>query len=346
MDQPQFTELIPGLPEEIALDCLTRLHYSAHRVASHVCKRWLNLLQSRDFYYHRKQTGHTHKVACLIQALPVSSESKPVSPPSYGITVFDPISGDWDRVDPIPKYPSGLPLFGQIASTEGKLYILGGWDPSSWEPIKDVFVYDFTSRKWSRCADMPTNRSFFAVGAVDGRIFIAGGHDENKNALKTAWVLDTKRNEWTELPKMDEERDECEGIIVNGSSEFWVVSGYDTDAQGRFKSSAECLDLGTHQWKRVEEAWGVTQCPRSCVGVNGNGSLRCWAESDSAVRVGACGIDLGEVAVVTGAAYQGGPHVFFLMDRRSKEGQNGKLEKNELPDDFCGFVQAGCCVEI
>ncbi|KAG8371806.1 hypothetical protein BUALT_Bualt12G0001500 [Buddleja alternifolia] len=342
-----YTELIPGLPEEIALECLTRLHYSAHRVSSQVCKRWRDLLQSKDFYYHRKQTGFTHKAACLVQALPAESQSKPVAQPRYGISLFDPVSGSWDQVDPVPKYPDGLPLFCQVASTEGKLVLMGGWNPSSWDPVKDVFVYDFTTQTWTQCADMPSTRSFFAVGAAEGKVFVAGGHDESKNALNSCWVLDVKKNEWSELGGMSEERDECEGVVVG--SEFWVVSGYGTETQGVFKSSAEVYEIGSGEWRRVEDVWRVSRCPRSCVGIierrgKEGISVICWGELDSGVQVGACGVDLGERAsLVTGSAYQGAPHGFFLVE---EEGQKGKLVKISVPDEFSGFVQSGCCVEI
>ncbi|XP_059668561.1 F-box/kelch-repeat protein At1g15670-like [Cornus florida] len=341
-----FTELIPGLPEELALECLTRLHYTAHRVAARVSRRWRDLLESRDFYYHRKQTGHTHKAPCLVQSRPVHSESggsKPVAQPSYGIAIYDTVTGVWDRVDPIPKYPDGLPLFCQVASSEGKLVVMGGWDPVSWDPVKDVFVYEFTTRRWTQRKDMPSNRSFFAIGTVEGRVFVAGGHDESKNALSSSWVYDMGSDEWTELNRMSEERDECEGIVIG--SEFWVVSGYDTESQGRFKSSAECFELGTGRWRRVEDAWNASQGPRSCVGVGKNGNLICWAESDSAVRVRVCAVGLDKRTLVTGSEYQGAAQGFYLAE--TKEGQNGKFVKiDNVPDEFLGFVQTGCCVEI
>lgn len=338
----EFTELITGLPEELALECLTRLHYSAHRVASRVCRRWRELLLSRDFYCHRKQTGHTRKAACLVQSLPVpsgSDEAKPVGPTAYGVSVFDPESGNWDRIDPIPKYPSGLPLFCQVTSSEGKLVVMGGWDPVSYDPVKDVFVYEFTSRRWRKGKDMPEKRSFFAAGELGGRVLIAGGHDESKNALSSAWVYDVRMDEWTQLAPMSQERDECEGIVIG--SEFWVVSGYRTENQGDFEGSAESYDLGTGQWRHVEEAWKATQCPKSCVGVGKDGKLFCWAESDPEVRVGTCGIELGWRTFLSGSAYQGGLQGFFIL-----EGQNGKLKRIEVPDEFFGFVQSGCCVEI
>ncbi|PSS36282.1 F-box/kelch-repeat protein [Actinidia chinensis var. chinensis] len=338
----EFTELIPGLPEELAFECLTRLHFTTHRVASGVCRRWRDLLHSRDFYYHRKRTGFTRKAACLVHSFPAQSESKPVGPPSYGLSVFDPVSGVWDRVDPVPKYPEGFPLFCQVVSSEGKVVVMGGWDPASWDPVRDVFVFEFTTRRWTQRQDMPSKRSFFAACAVDGRVYVAGGHDESKNALSSAWVYDIRSDEWTELTRMSEERDECEGVVIG--SEFWVVSGYGTESQGGFKSSAESLDLRSGQWSLVEGAWGPSQCPRSCAGVGKDGNLVCWAELDPAVRFGSCGVDLGDQTLVTGSEYQGAPHGFYLVDK--KEGQNGKLVKIEVPDEFSGFVQSGCCIEI
>ncbi|KAM5559121.1 F-box/kelch-repeat protein [Rosa sericea] len=338
----QLTELIPGLPEEIAYQCLTRLHYSAHRVASRVCRRWGELIKSRDFYNHRKQYGFTHKAASLIQALPVrtgSDESKPAGPAVYGLSVFDPASGDWARVDPVPKYPEGLPLFCRVTSSEGKLVVMGGWDPASYQPVRDVFVYEFTTQRWSRGKDMPEVRSFFAAGELDGRVYVAGGHDENKNALRSARVYDVRADEWGELGGMSEERDECEGLV--DGSEFWVVSGYGTDSQGGFVGSAEVYEIGSGRWRRVEDAWRASECPRSCVGIGKDGKLFSWGERDSAVRSGPCGVELGRWAFVSGSEYLGGPHEFFLTG-----GQNGKLKKVEMCEEFSGFVQSGCFVEI
>ncbi len=341
----EYTELIPGLPEEIALDCLTRLHYDTHGVASRVCQRWRHLLQSRDFYYHRKQTGFTHKVACLVQSVPVlaGSGSKPVKQTKYGLSMFDPESGEWDQIEPVPKYPDGLPLFCQVISSEGKLVVLGGWNPASYKPVKDVFVYEFTTRRWTQRKDMPSSRSFFAVGSSNGKVYVAGGHDDSKNALKTAWVYDLGMDEWTELAQLSEERDECEGVVIG--SEFWVVSGYDTDRQGRFKSSAEVLNMETGEWRRVVDAWKTGECPRGRVAVERNGDLTSWAESEPAVRVGAYGLDLGDRALLTGSAYQGAAQEIFTTERK-KEGQNGKLIRLSVPDEFLGVVQSGCQVEI
>ncbi|GMI96377.1 hypothetical protein HRI_003307000 [Hibiscus trionum] len=100
--------------------------------------------------------------------------------------------------------------------------------------------------------------------------------------------------------------------------------------------------METRQWRRVEGVWEPGRCPRSCVGIGKDGKLLNWAETNPAVRVGAYGISLGRGRVlVTESEYEGAPLGLYRM-----EGQNSKLEKINVPNEFSGFVQAGCCAEI
>ncbi|KAF8010467.1 hypothetical protein BT93_J1180 [Corymbia citriodora subsp. variegata] len=344
MEACPFSELIPGLPDELSLECLSRLPHTAQRAASAVCRRWRHLLQSRDFYHLRRKLGHTHKLACLVQALPSQlppGGRKPVGPPRYAITVFDPETGAWDLLDPVPDYPDGLPLFCRLASCDGELVVLGGWDPKTYEPVADVFVYDLAARRWRRGAAMPRRASFFAVGAHGGRVYVAGGHDEGKNALRSAWAYDVGRGEWAELAPMSRGRDECEGVVVAGRS-FWVVSGYGTEEQGGFEGSAEVYEFGTREWRRVEGVWEPGRCPSSCVGVGSDGGLFDWAGSGEEVRAGTCRVELGGGrTLVAGSPYEGGRQGFYMA-----RGQNGKLERIGVHEEFSGFARAGCCVEI
>ncbi|KAK3409712.1 hypothetical protein EUGRSUZ_J01808 [Eucalyptus grandis] len=190
---------------------------------------------------------------------------KPVRPPRYSITAFDLENGAWDQLDPVPDYPDGLPLFCHLASCDGELVALGGWDPATYEPVADVFAYDFAA--WGGVA-MPQRASFFAVGAHGGRVYVAGGHNKGKNALRSAWLYDVGRGEWTELPPMSHGRDKCEG------RSFWVVSG--------------CTTSGPGEWRRAERVWPLERCPSSRVGAGRDGRLFDWAGSDLAVRAETC----------------------------------------------------------
>ncbi|KAK7400116.1 hypothetical protein VNO78_11316 [Psophocarpus tetragonolobus] len=344
MDISNLIDLIPGLPSDLGLECLTRLPHAAHRVALQVCSQWHRLLQSEDFYKHRKKFGHTRKVTCLLQARQEQPlQGKPASLPSpYGISIFDPDTMTWDWVLPVPDYPFGLPMFSQLASCDGNLVLMGGWDPTTYQPLSALFVYDFRTSLWRRGKDMLDKRSFFALGSGLGRVYVAGGHDENKNALSSAWAYDPSSDEWAGLAQMARERDECEGVVIG--DEFWVVSGYGTERQGLFDGSAEVLDIGSGKWREVNGCWEEGGCPRSCVGVGKDGKLVNFRGLDPRLKAGLCGVLVGSRVLLSGSDYDGAPHGFYLVDM--EEGQHRKLRRISVPHCFSGFVQSGCCVEI
>jgi len=135
----------------------------------------------------------------------------------------------------------------------GKLVAMGGWWQSTWEPSRSVFVYDFSSQRWSQGADMPSGRNFFAVASVGSKVVVAGGHNAEKKALATVEAFDVETKSWETMPSMREERDECTGVVMDGR--FYVVSGYGTESQGVFRKSGEVWDPATGEWKLISNLW-------------------------------------------------------------------------------------------
>ena len=78
-------------------------------------------------------------------------------------------------------------------------------------------------------------------------MYVASGHDDEKNALRSALAYDPDANVWAQLPDMAEERDESRGlyVVAGGGGRFLVVGGYPTQAQGRFVGSVECFYQAT-----------------------------------------------------------------------------------------------------
>ncbi|KAI4385346.1 hypothetical protein MLD38_003386 [Melastoma candidum] len=356
-------ELIPGLPHDVAVECFLRLPHTALPSACCVSKSWRSLLHGRHFYALRRSLHRTRSLTCLVQQSPPYTSStdrhgaKPavgtdhLSQSTYLISVFDPGSLSWARVPPIPDFPDGLPLFCQLASTDGKLLVLGGWDPVTYCPLRRVYLHDFVAGEWQRCADMPVTTTFFGAAGVDGgRVFMAGGHDEYKNALGSAWAYDVELNIWEEMEGMSQERDECEGVVVGGGTEFWVVSGYRTKRQGGFEGSADVYEIGEggRPWRRrrVEGAWQERKCPRGGVcPMNGSaaGSVFNLGEAVSGVQAGMCSVSTSRKVIVF--EYQGGKLGIYVAEREEEE-KIGKFMKVEVPEEFSGFVQSCCCVEV
>ncbi|WJZ95028.1 hypothetical protein VitviT2T_013826 [Vitis vinifera] len=63
-------QLIPGLPDDIALECLIRLPYNHLSTASLVCPPWKLHFRHPDFLRHRKAAGFTTNIIVMAQSPP------------------------------------------------------------------------------------------------------------------------------------------------------------------------------------------------------------------------------------------------------------------------------------
>ncbi|KAG0488778.1 hypothetical protein HPP92_007589 [Vanilla planifolia] len=258
--------LLPGLPDDIALDCIAKIPQRFCPFLRPVCRRWRDLLTSSSFRRHRERIGTAEDLIFLVQALvdaggflsssatgDSKGQNKPSSvdlrPPVYALSMYSTSDGSWHRL----SSPEPVPMFAQCTVVDEKLVLIGGWNPTTLDPVADVRILDLTTGEWRKGAPMSTARSFFACARVGGRIYVAGGHDGMKNALRTAEMYDLAADVWEEIPAMADERDECRGVAVGGK--FWAVSGYRTETQGRFDTAGECYDPASGQWVKVEGVW-------------------------------------------------------------------------------------------
>ena len=241
-------ELIPGLPEEVARECLVRVGFDQLPVVRHISRQWKTEVESPDYHRQRRAEGLARPVLALVQAQPAAPAADDDAGPavdkhstaagsggpanSYRMVLLEPVEGRWAPLPPLPWPNESLPLFCQVAAVDGaggqgrkRLVVVGGWHPETWAPTDAVFVYDFLTGAWRRGAPMPGPRlSFFACAA--------GGHDDEKNALQSALAYDPDVDAWAQLPDMAEERDEPRGLCVaaGGGGRFLVVGGYPTQA--------------------------------------------------------------------------------------------------------------------
>lgn len=354
-------DLIPDLPNEIALECLYRVSYKQFATISSVCKGWKNEISLPEFRRNRKDTRCSEQLLFMTQARVdqrrKSGILKRFVTPVYRVTVLEIGSGKWSELPPIPGFSDGLPLFCQLSAVGSELVVMGGLDPATWEALSSVFVFNIISATWRRGADMPGGRRMLFGCASDGdrTVYVAGGHDEEKNALKSAMTYDVGRDEWVSLPDMSMERDECSAIFHGGK--FHVIGGYSTNTQGRFERHAEAFDVAAQQWGPVKEDFLETAtCPRTCAGVDNNDLYMCREGDVMALKcntwqtVAKLPADVCSVAfvttwpgklMVTGAAGFGEPHMTYVLDLKSY-----KWTRMVTPEEFSGHVQSGCYLEI
>ncbi|XP_065035195.1 F-box/kelch-repeat protein At1g80440-like [Musa acuminata AAA Group] len=134
-------------------------------------------------------------------------------PPPLPFTPFDPVTGAWSCLPSASGLPHCLSLFCHLAAVAQQLVVIGRWDSETWAAFDRVHVYDFMSSTWRHGARMPRSRWSFACttskelrGGVRRQ-----GHDDEKNALRSAIAYDVTADKWALLPDMARERDECRG---------------------------------------------------------------------------------------------------------------------------------------
>ncbi|XP_052181013.1 F-box/kelch-repeat protein At1g80440-like [Diospyros lotus] len=352
-------ELLPGLPDHVALECLIRLPFNHFSVAASVCKGWKAEIQLPEFKRRRDEAGFSRSVLLLAQAWVDRTgkrTSKVTAIPAYRLTLCDPETGSWSELPPLPAFPDGLPMFCGVVGVGSELVVMGGCEPGNWRISKSVFVYSFVLGKWRRGAPMLGRpRIFFGCASDSGRaVYVAGGHDDEKNALKSAMMYDVARDEWAPLPDMAKARDECKAVFHRGK--FHVISGYPTEMQGRFRADSEALDISTGRWDHEEDSLSVPMCPRTCV-YGGDGRLHMCRDGivmarggDTWEPVAAIPKAVRNVAHVTawqsklmviGCEQFGEAHRALVLDLKS-----GGWKEVAAGEEFTGHVQAGCCLEI
>lgn len=353
-------ELIPGLPDDIGLECLIRISQEHFPSVVSVCRKWKDTIHLPEFWRRRKAANLAQKIVVFSQAkvgdLGQESGTSKYSPTQvYRLTLCEPETGRWAELPAIPdQKDDGLPMFCQLVGIGSYLVVIGGWDPTTWEVSNDVFVYNFVSAKWRRGAPMPgCRRSFFACASDDQRfVFVAGGHDTEKSALKSAMTYDLTEDLWVMLPEMEKERDESAGIFHRGK--FYVVGGYVTSMQGRFETNAETFDVASWQWGSVQEDFlNSAICPRNCIG-NADGRLFLSCSSNVAELQGSEWKGVAEPpydithmtacrdkVFVMGSSRSGEQHQMFTLNLKSC-----RWERVDATDLFSGHVHSGCCLEL
>lgn len=367
------SDIIPGLPADVARHCLTRVHFTHFRTLRLTSPIWKQELHSTSFHLLRNSTS----LIALVHADLIHSSSRSTSKkhPIFRLSLFDPAAATWHPLPPVPNRPDGLPLFCHVEPLDHAIAVVGGWDPRTWNPTNEILVFDLLTGAWRSGARMPgPGRSLFGccAAAVGGRkvVVAAGGHDENKDALRSALAYDLERDEWIQMPDMAEERDECRLACLRGK--IWAVGGYRTERQGRFARSGEGFDAERWEWGPVEEEFLESEtCPRAC-GVEGD--LMCMCEEGHvAVREGSEGrwrkvAELPEgmraalqvvvmegkegkrMVVLMGSGMESGVQVCYILEEEEKGKKNKKgmvtWRKVELPLEYSGHVQAACCVKI
>lgn len=212
--------LIPGLPDDIALNCLLRLPVQSHAACRAVCKRWHLLLGNKErFFTRRKELGFQdpwlfvfafHKCTGKIQW-----------------QVLDLNHFSWHTIPAMPCKDKVCPHGFRCVSIphEGALFVCGGMVSDVDCPLDLVLKYEMQKNRWTVMSQMITARSFFATGVIDGMIYAAGGNSSDLFELDLAEVLDPVKGIWSPIASMGTNMASYDAAVLNGKllvTEGWL----------------------------------------------------------------------------------------------------------------------------
>lgn len=216
--------LIPGLPDDVALNCLLRIPVDNHMNSRVVCKRWYSLFATKDRFFSRRKELGFHDPWLFVFAFHKTTGK-------IQWKVFDLKNSSWHTIPAMPCKEKVCPHgFRCICFPhEGVLYVCGGVASDVDCPLNLVVKYEVRRNRWTVMKKMITARSFFASGVIDGMIYVAGGNSTHLFELDSAEVLDPNKGIWCPVANMGTSMALYDSAVLNGKllvTEGWFWPFY------------------------------------------------------------------------------------------------------------------------
>lgn len=121
-----------------------------------------------------------------------------------------------------PARPLALANVGAVALVE-QVLVPGGCDAQG-RPVAAVHAYDPIAEVWETCAPLPEPLCGYALAVLDGRAYLFGGWDGQRNRA-VAYRYDPVADAWETLPAPREAR--AFGAAMALGRQLFYVGGYD-----------------------------------------------------------------------------------------------------------------------
>lgn len=250
------TATISSLPDDLLLECLSRVPHSTLPSLPSVCRRWAYLLNSPAFHllrlrhhilFHTLFSISITNSALFAAALRFDGAIEP----SWKVSSFVPSKEDDGGGFRNGSAFSLLSHF-RLVSIGRKIYIIGRTAMLRCDTWTGTLVPK---------AGLTFPRKKFAAAAVDGRILVAGGCARSSVVEE----YDPEENAWRVLSEAPRRRYGCIGASVDGV--FYVIGGLKIGQSGNevsarapraagpeaahvYASSMDLYDVGSRSWLR------------------------------------------------------------------------------------------------
>ncbi|GAQ85161.1 Galactose oxidase/kelch repeat superfamily protein [Klebsormidium nitens] len=269
--------LIPGLTNDVAMQCLARVPRGLYAGLSSVSRAWKEALTSREILDTRKRLGCAEEWLYVLMRTDAGTDWR----------CWDPATNRWRHLAPTPKTldpresADVLAVDGRVLlirrqqepHCSGKAVYLGHFF------VQDVCLYDPFTNTWERRTSMLEAREAFAAAVLGSEVIVAGGltHGIRTRSVE-AYNVATDR--WTRKPDLVRGRSGCRAVVGDGGA-LWVFGEQEPQYNHRgVHHSTEVLPPHSATWAVDPDAWPTTSWPGPLAAVDG----RLWmlTRSDAA----------------------------------------------------------------
>lgn len=235
--------LLPGLHDDLGLDCLALTSRSDYGSLACVNKRFKNLIESGKLYQWRRQLGIVEQWIYMVCDL-------------IGWEAFDPYKQRWMR---LPRMPSDecFTYADKESLAVGTELLVFGRELFGFV----IWRYSLLDRSWSRLPGMKLPRCLFGSSSFGEIAIVAGGSDKDGTVLKSAELYNSEAGTWETLPDMHSPRKLCSGFFMDGK--FYVIGGMSSHTTSL--TCGEEYNLQTRTWRKIRNMFpggnGATHAP-------------------------------------------------------------------------------------
>ena len=178
-------------------------------------------------------------------------------------------SGAWSQQ---PSPPVSTSSSHVVATANGRVVVLGGFNPQTGEPLDQTVVFEPGSSRWTDAAPIPEPRANdVAISLADGTLLVTGGQGGNgvrQQLYRSAWIFDPSRNHWNRVGDLHAARLSPSAVRLSDGRVLLVagsVARADLATAGADQNpyqavaSAELYDPSTKTWSTA----GDLTLPRS-----------------------------------------------------------------------------------
>lgn len=157
---------------------------------------------------------------------------------------YDVATKKWERLPALLKLRSSH----DVVVVDNKLYVIGGWalegKKESWRNTVEVLDLDQSQPEWTTIPQ-PFKRRALMAAAIDGKIYVVGGMNEQQKITQNVSILDPVTRQWSEGPALPS------GPISGFAPAVGVHKGkvYVSLADGQVLR----LNIGAQKWEKVTD---------------------------------------------------------------------------------------------